>query len=508
MADKNLNVRLKQKFDTYANWIKIWDSFVPLKGEVIVFEIPSSDTVNGTQTVGSIDKPQHITKTGNGTTNLHNLPWDSALAADVYAWAKAATKPTYKYSEITEKPTALKNPNALDFLNNAGTEIQDYDGSKEIKVKAGDNVEMTINDAGTISISATDTTYDNATTTKAGLMSANDKLKLSNIELTTLSDNATSAVANAVYAETAGAATNYIRKVGGEPESIDDEFTNIWAAFDDYASLASPTFTGTPKAPTAAATTNTTQIATTAFVQNAINNKLSANDAMVFKGTLGTDGTVKSLPATHEAGWTYRVVTAGMYASYTCEVGDMVICIKDGNTDDVTHWTVVQTNIDGAIVGTTGASDGNIVVFQGDSGRAIKDSGIKLADAKLTDTTYTFATGSTNGAFSVTPAGGSAQSVSIKGLAGAAYKGVDTSLTKTTTSTNVPTSKAVVDLIQTFDGITATGTLKQVVGGVGVKITGDAQSVNPTVNIDSPDLGADYGGTVFILDGGSSTVNV
>ena len=36
------------------------------------------------------------------------------------------------------------------------------------------------------------------------------------------------------------------------------------------ANLASPTFTGTPKAPTAASGTNTTQIATTAFVQNAV----------------------------------------------------------------------------------------------------------------------------------------------------------------------------------------------------------------------------------------------
>jgi len=33
------------------------------------------------------------------------------------------------------------------------------------------------------------------------------------------------------------------------------------------ANLASPTFTGTPAAPTAATGTNTTQIATTAFVQ-------------------------------------------------------------------------------------------------------------------------------------------------------------------------------------------------------------------------------------------------
>ena len=38
------------------------------------------------------------------------------------------------------------------------------------------------------------------------------------------------------------------------------------AALAEKAPLASPTFTGTPKATTAAADTNTTQIATTAFV--------------------------------------------------------------------------------------------------------------------------------------------------------------------------------------------------------------------------------------------------
>ena len=41
-----------------------------------------------------------------------------------------------------------------------------------------------------------------------------------------------------------------------------------------YAPLASPSLTGTPTAPTAAAGTNTTQIATTAFVQNAVGNYL------------------------------------------------------------------------------------------------------------------------------------------------------------------------------------------------------------------------------------------
>lgn len=63
------------------------------------------------------------------------------------------------------------------------------------------------------------------------------------------------------------------------------------------------------------------------------------------------------------------------------------------------------------------------------------------------NTTYTFAEGSTNGAFSVTPSGGSAQSVKVHGLAAAAYKAVDSSVTISSTSTNVPTSAAVASLV-------------------------------------------------------------
>ena len=39
-------------------------------------------------------------KVGDGSSTFANLPWASARAADVYDWAKAATKPTYTASEI------------------------------------------------------------------------------------------------------------------------------------------------------------------------------------------------------------------------------------------------------------------------------------------------------------------------------------------------------------------------------------------------------------------------
>ena len=51
---------------------------------------------------------------------------------------------------------------------------------------------------------------------------------------------------------------------------IDNEFNAIAGAVSSKADLASPTFTGTPAAPTAISTANTTQIATTAFVQTVV----------------------------------------------------------------------------------------------------------------------------------------------------------------------------------------------------------------------------------------------
>lgn len=128
---------------------------------------------------------------------------------------------------------------------------------------------------------------------------------------------------------------------------------------------------------------------------------LSSNDAMVFKGTLGTNGTVTELPITnYNAGWTYRVVSAGTYAGQKCEIGDLIIAVisrgSSGSVND--DWTIVQTNIDGAVVGPSTSTNNNIVIFDGTSGCTIKDSGFTIAksvpsNAVFTDTKYSSGTG-------------------------------------------------------------------------------------------------------------------
>lgn len=120
-------------------------------------------------------------------------------------------------------------------------------------------------------------------------------------------------------------------------------------------------------------------------VRDAVNAVLGANDAMVFKGTIGTGGThtITAFNAlqTYSVGWTYRVITAGTIRGNNCEVGDMLVAIvaRNGSGALNTDWTVVQTNIDGAVTGPASATSDNIASFNGTNGKVIKDSGISAA---------------------------------------------------------------------------------------------------------------------------------
>jgi len=67
---------------------------------------------------------------------------------------------------------------------------------------------------------------------------------------------------------------------------IDDEFEAIETAVATKADINSPTFTGTPAAPTASAATNTTQVATTAMVQSALAQSDIVDTAQIVDGAV------------------------------------------------------------------------------------------------------------------------------------------------------------------------------------------------------------------------------
>lgn len=144
-----------------------------------------------------------------------------------------------------------------------------------------------------------DTTYSAATQSDAGLMSAADKTKLDGI--------ATGANKTTVDSSLSSSSTNPVQnKV-------------INTALAAKAPLASPALTGTPTAPTAAAGTNTTQIATTAFVKSAVDT--SASGLKIFK-------TVK-------VGST-SIVADSATDTLTLEAGDNITLTPDATNDKVT----------------------------------------------------------------------------------------------------------------------------------------------------------------------------
>ena len=179
-------------------------------------------------------------------------------------------------------------------------------------------------------------------------------------------------------------------------DKTEAERWQAWATIldDKNFNLYAPTLTGTGASgswdisitgaaakATADASGNT--ITTTYATKTEVNGLLAAADAMIFKGTLGTGGTITAVPdgtsgKTYQAGYTYKVITAGKYANIQCEVGDLLIAIADSTNGQTAvnnaHWTVAQTNIDGAVTGPTSSTDGNIALFDGETGKIIKNS--------------------------------------------------------------------------------------------------------------------------------------
>ena len=104
---KNLNTRIALKYDSYENWTT--HNPILLKGEIAIAELPVSGNKPGVgepnaegSTPAIQNAPNILIKVGDGTNHYNDLKFVSALAADVYSWAKAATKPTYSANEITD----------------------------------------------------------------------------------------------------------------------------------------------------------------------------------------------------------------------------------------------------------------------------------------------------------------------------------------------------------------------------------------------------------------------
>jgi hypothetical protein len=127
---------------------------------------------------------------------------------------------------------------------------------------------------------------------------------------------------------------------------LDTEFTAIASAIASKADLNSPALTGTPTAPTAASGTNTTQLATTAFVTAERSASITLTNKTITSPTI-SDPTITGVPTAPTASpgtnTTQLATTAFVTAAITSGTGALglgTIATQNANNVAITGGTI------------------------------------------------------------------------------------------------------------------------------------------------------------------------
>ena len=242
----------------------------------------------------------------------------SPLESDptVPSWAKAATKPTYEAGEINYGDAGVTVGSAISSLSEGLTSAY----------SAIEGKQDTIADLATIRAGAAKGATAVQTETDPTVPAWAKAATKPSYEANEID-----------YAE-------YGISVSEALTTLDEGIQNNKDAITKRALIDTPTFTGTPKAPTAAVGTNTTQIATTAFVHSEV--AAASTGAAKYQGGM-TPAKYTAL-TTYKAGWYWVVTEAGTIAGEACEIGDMVFCNTDSTTGTKSdaHFDIVQNNIE------------------------------------------------------------------------------------------------------------------------------------------------------------------
>lgn len=231
----------------------------------------------------------------------------------VPAWAKAATKPSYDTDEIASASAGFDGDTLTEVIDKLNTNVnKKQDAISDL---------ATIRSGAAKGATAVQTETD-PTVPAWAKASTKPSYEANEID----------------YAE-------YGISVSEALTTLDEDVQKNKAAITKRALIDSPTFTGTPKAPTAAAGTNTTQVATTAFVHSEV--AAASTGAAKYQG--GMTAAAYGKLTTYKAGWYWVVTEAGTIAGEACEVGDMVFCNTDNaaaGTKKDAHFDIVQNNIE------------------------------------------------------------------------------------------------------------------------------------------------------------------
>jgi hypothetical protein len=130
-----LQTRIALKYDSYENWTT--NNPVLLAGELAIATIPAETSVPTKSPREMQDLPNVVMKVGDGSSHYNDLKFVSALAADVYDWAKAATRPTYTANDIVDLDKFVEDHSDYDTNTQYTIEtVADTNGYKfELKYK-------------------------------------------------------------------------------------------------------------------------------------------------------------------------------------------------------------------------------------------------------------------------------------------------------------------------------------------------------------------------------------
>ena len=143
---------------------------------------------------------------------------------------------------------------------------------------------------------------------------------------------------------------------------IDVEYTAIATAITSKADTNSPTFTGTPLAPTATSGTSNTQIATTAFVANSASSFIPSGVIVMWSGSIAA-------------------IPSGWY-----------LCDGNNSTPNLQDKFIVGAGSSYAVAGTGGSKDAVVVSHNhsASSSSSVSDPGhAHTFDASITGNTNT-----------------------------------------------------------------------------------------------------------------------
>ena len=335
----------------------------------------SAAKLTNTAKIGDTNKPVYFTANGVpeaiSYTIAKSVPSDAVFTDTQSDWN--VTDSTNK-AFIKNKPSIPTNTNQTIKVGSITFGANDVVG-----LVAGTNIDSITADASakTITINAKDTTYSSKAAASGGtdvsLVTTGEKYTWNNkqnaLPTTTITGKVLKSTTTAGTVEWADDInTTYTIDSGDNNGQIKVTPSGGTAYNVDVKGLGAAAY----KAVDTSVTSGSANLVTSDAVYTAINN---LPEPMVFKGTLGTGGTITTLPtASTSEGYTYKVITAGTYASQSAKVGD--VFVSNGSAwvlipagDDVEDtWRNIKVN-DTELLGTgisTGAvnfkNGGNITV--------------------------------------------------------------------------------------------------------------------------------------------------